>query len=178
MALSVHRSAVGSPADSSGVSVTEYYRQQFIKTPVVLVPSSFEFSGDLSKLLGEQAEKKVIDSIEQCGRDIPGIQTICFHGVRVIGSSPSIIREIDQCCFITYQGRRYILITEVKCNADIKKRGGTRKKAIVQLNTFIEMLGNELNVPTDQLQTHAVWPNMDPPEPCSSCQGRHPSLYL
>ena len=176
MTLSVHKSAVGSPVDP-GVSLTEHYRKQMIKTPVVLVPSGFEFSGDSNKLLGEQAEKKVIDSIEKCGRDIPGIQTICFHGVRVIGSSPSIIREIDQCCFITYQGRRYILITEVKCNADIKKSGTTRKKAIVQLNTFIEMLGNELNVPTDNLQMHSVWPNMDPTEPCSTCQGTHPSLY-
>ena len=117
MAWSVHKSALGSPVDPSGVSLTEHYRRQMVKTPVVLVPSSFEFSGVSNKLLGEQAEKKVIDSIEKCGRDIPGIQTICFHGVRVIGSSPSIIREIDQCCFITYQGWRYILVTAVKCNA-------------------------------------------------------------
>ena len=95
----------------------------------------------------------------------------------MIGGHPSIIREVDQCCFITYQGRHYILVTEVKCNADIKKSGGTRKKAITQLNTFTEMLGIELNVPTDKLQTHAVWPNMEPTEPCSSCKGRHPSLY-
>ena len=177
MALSVHRPVVASPVDSSGISVTKYYQEQLIKSPLVLVPPSFELSGDPNKVLGEQAEKKVIDSIEKCGRDISGIKIICFHGVRVIGGSRSIIREVDQCCFITYQGRRYILITEVKCNADIKKSGGTRKKAIVQLNTFTEMLRTECNLPTDNLQLHALWPNMDPTEPCACSARRHPSLY-
>ena len=136
MTVSVHRPAVATPDDSSGLSVVEFFSEKLKSSDVVLVPSTYEPSGNPNKLLGEQAEKKVIESIERCGRDIPGIKIICFHGVRVIGSSPSIIREVDQCCFITYQGRRYILITEVKCNADIKKSGGTRKKAINQLNTF------------------------------------------
>ena len=160
MALSVHRPAVANPGGSSGLSVVEFFSKKLKTTNVVLVPPSFELSGDPKKVLGEEAEKKVIESFDKCGCDIPGIQTICFNGVRVIGGIPTIIREVDQCCFLTFQGRRYILITEVKCNADIKKSGGTRKKAIVQLNAFIEMLGNELKIPTDQLQTHAVWPNM------------------
>ena len=155
----------------------EFFTEQLNSSNVVLVPPNFELSGDPNRKLGEEAEKKVIDTIDKCGHDIPEIQTICFHGVRVIGGSPNIIREVDQCAFITYQGRHYILITEVKCNADIKKSGGTRKKAITQLSTFTEMLGNELNVPTEKLQTHSVWPNMEPTEPCSFCQGRHPSLY-
>ena len=71
MALSVHRPAVASPVDSSGISVTKYYREQLIKSPLVLVPPSFELSGDPNKVLGEQAEKKVIDSAEKC-RDISG----------------------------------------------------------------------------------------------------------
>ena len=142
MALSVHRPAVTDPCGSSGLSVVGFFTEKLKTSNVVLVPPSFELSGDPSKVLGEEAEKKVIESFDKCGRDIPGIQVICFHGVRVIGGSPTIIREVDQCCFLTYQGRRYVLITEVKCNADIKKSGGTRKKAIVQLNAFIEMLGN------------------------------------
>ena len=175
--MSVHTSAVASPGDSSGISVTEIFTGKLKTLDVVLVPATFELSGDPNKVLGEEAEKKVIDSIEKCGSDIPGIKIICFHGCRVIGCSPNIIREVDQCCFITYQGRRYVLITEVKCNADIKKSGGTRKKARTQLNTFIKMLGNELNVPTDNLQAHSVWPNMEPTEHCMPCRGRHPSLY-
>ena len=177
MALSVHRPAVATPSGSSGLSVTEFFTEKLKTLKVVLAPSTFELSGNPNKKLGEEAEKKVINSIEKCGRDIPGIKVICFHGVRVIGGSPSIIREVDQCCFLAFQGRRYVLITEVKCNVDIKKSGGTRKKAMVQLNTFTEMLRKELNVPTDNLQTHSVWPNMEPTEPCRSCQGRHPSLY-
>ena len=151
MALSVFRPAVATPNDSSGLSVMEFFNEKLKTSDVVLVPPNFELSGDPNKVLGEEAEKKVIDSMGKCGRNIPGIKIICFHGVRVIGGSPSIIREVDQCCFITYQGRRYILITEVKCNADIKKSGGTRKKAITQLNTFNEMLGNELKIQTDTL---------------------------
>ena len=177
MALTVHRPAVATPDDSSGLSVAEFFTEKLKTSNVVLAPETFEVSGDPTRKLGEEAEKKVLDSIKKCGRDIPGIQIICFHGVRVIGSSPSIIREVDQCCFITYQARRYVLITEVKCNADIRKSGGTRKKAITQLNTFTEMLGNELNGSSGKLQTHSVWPNMEPTESCRSCQGRHPSLY-
>ena len=121
MALSVHRPAVATPSASSGLSVVEFFTEKLKTSNVVLAPPTFELSGDPNKVLGEEAEKKVIESIEKCGRDIPGIQIICFHGVRVIGDSPSIIREVDQCCFITYQGRHYVLITEVKRNADIKK---------------------------------------------------------
>ena len=167
---------MGSPVGSSGLSVTEYY-SQLCKSSLVLAPPTFESSGDPGKLLGEEAEKKVIDSFGKCVRDIPGLDILCFHGVRVIGGSPSIIREVDQCCFLTYQGRYYVLVMEVKCNEIIKKSGGTRKKAITQLKAFTKMLGDELNVPTDQLQTHSVWPRMEPTEPCKICKGTHPSLY-
>ena len=174
--MSVQRPAVASPEAFSGLSVTEYY-SQLCKSSLVLAPPTFESSGDPGKLLGEEAEKKVIDSFGKCVRDIPGLDILCFHGVRVIGGSPSIIREVDQCCFLTYQGRHYVLVLEVKCNEIIKKSGGTRKKAITQLNTFIEMLRDELSIPTDQILRHAVWPNMDHVEPCLRCGGRHPSLY-
>ena len=177
MAMVVHRPALASPTDKNGLFVTEFFTENLKNSNIVLVPPSFEFSDDPRKKLGEEAEKKVVDSLERCVQDIHGLQVLCFHGVRVIGGNPSIIREVDQCCFLTYQGRHYVLVMEVKCNEIIKKSGGTRKKAITQLNTFIEMLRDELNVPTDQLQTHSVWPRMEPTEPCKICKGTHPSLY-
>ena len=73
----------------------EFFTEQLNSSNVVLVPPNFELSGDPNRKLGEEAEKKVIDAIDKCGRDIPEIQTICFHGVRVIGGSPNIIREVD-----------------------------------------------------------------------------------
>ena len=88
-------------------------------------------SGDPKKILGEEAEKKVLDMVKDAGRDIPGIQIVCFHGVRVIAGSPIILREVDFCLFITYQGRHYIVIKEVKCNAIPESSRGTSKKAIV-----------------------------------------------
>ena len=61
----------------------------------------------------------------------------------------------------TLQLRIALCSRALKCNEDIKKSGGTRKKAIVQRNTFtLEMLGKELNV-----QGYAVWRNMEPTEP-------------
>ena len=156
MAFSVLKPAVASPGDSPRISVSQFYKEQLAKRNVILIPSSFEKSGDPTKVLGEQAEEKVINAIENCCRDIPGIEIICIHGVRVIGDSPSIIREVDQCVFLRYQGRHYVVVTEVKCNANAKKSGGTRKKAVSQLKTFISMLGSELNVQTDQLQVHTV----------------------
>ena len=149
MAMVVHRPALASPTDKNGLFVTEFFTEKLKNSNIVLVPPSFEFSGDPRKKLGEEAEKKVVDSLEKCVQDIPGLEILCFHDVRVIGGLPSIIREVDQCCFLTYQGRHYVLGMEVKCNADIKKSGGTRKKAMTQLNTFTEMLRDELNVPTD-----------------------------
>ena len=176
MATSIQMPAVSSPLDSSGISVTKYY-SEICKSSLVLAPPTFEFSGDPQKLLGEMAEKKVIDFMGTCVRDIPGLEILCFHGVRVIGSSPNIIREVDQCCFLTYKGRHCIFVMEVKCNADIKKSGGARKKAITQLTTFREMLSIEANVPPDKISVHAVWPNMDPTDPCARCGGEHDSLY-
>ena len=79
--------------------------------------------------------------------------------------------------FITYQGRHYIVIKEVKCNANPETSRSTSKKAITQLKTFEDMLAKELNVPTNNIQFHAVWPNMPPEEPCPFCHGSHPSLY-
>ena len=105
MALSVHRPAVATPSASSGLSVVEFFTEKLKTSNVVLAPPTFELSGDPNKVLGEEAEKKVIDSMKKCGRNIPGIQTICFHGVRVIGSSPSIIREVDQCTMRTLESR-------------------------------------------------------------------------
>ena len=101
--MPINRPATASAVDSSKVSVVDYFNEKLTKSSVVFIPPVFEFSGDPSKKLGEDAEKNVIDSIEKCGRDILGLKIICFHGVRVIGGSPSIIREIDQCCFLSYQ---------------------------------------------------------------------------
>ena len=130
--MPINRPAIASAVDSSKISVVDYFDEKHPKSSVILIPPAFEFSGEPSRKLGEEAEKNVFDSIEKCGRDIPGLKIICFHGVRVIRGLPSIIREVDQCCFLTYQGRHYVLVMEVKCNADIKKSGNTRKKAITQ----------------------------------------------
>ena len=81
----IHNPAVASPGDSSGISVAEIFSGKLKTLDVFLVPATFELSGDPNKVLGEEAEKKVIDSIEKCGRDIPGIKIICFHGIQVIG---------------------------------------------------------------------------------------------
>ena len=83
MALVVHRPALASPADKSGLSVTEFFTEKLKNSNIVLVPPSFELSGDLRREFGEEAEKKVVDSIEKCVQDIPGLQILCFHGVRV-----------------------------------------------------------------------------------------------
>ena len=176
MAMVVHRPALTSPTDMNGLSVTDFFTEKLKTSNIVLVPPSFEFSGE-QKRLSEEAERKGLDSVDKCVGDIPGLQILCFHGVRVIGGSPSIIREVDQCCFFTYQGRHYVLVMEVKCNEIVKKSNPTRKKAITQLSTFTEMLRNELNVPTEQLQTHSVWPRMEPNDACEICRGTHLSLY-
>ena len=104
MALVVHRPALASPTDKNELCVTEFFTEKLKTSNIVLVPPSFELSGDLRRKLGEEAEKKVVDSIVKCVQDIPGLQILCFHGVRVIGGNPSIIREVDQCCFLTYRG--------------------------------------------------------------------------
>ena len=178
--MSVCQPAVGHPQAGSGISVTDYFKDKLSRDNVVLVPEKSEFSGEPQKILGEQAEKTLCDLIEKCKHDIPGVKIICFHGIRVISGSPSIIREVDNCCFITYQGRQYVLISEVKCNKQSKTSGAARKKAIHQLETFKDMLRSELSVSEgveDNFQLHAVWPNMPPTEPCPVCAGRHPSLY-
>ena len=178
--MQVWRPAVATPQASVGVSPKAFFEEQLKQSPVVLVPKTYEFSGDATKQQGELAEKALCDMMEKCGRDIPGIEIISFHGDRVIGGSPpdTIVREVDQCSFIKYQGRHYVIINEVKCNADIKSSGRTRKKAINQLKTFTEMLASELKIETEKLQVHAVWPFMNPTEPCESCiSGSHPSLY-
>ena len=89
MTLSVHRPATAAPDDSSGLSVAEFFTEKLKISNVVLAPPTFEFSEDPKKVLGEEAEKKVIDSIQKCGYHIPGTQIICFHGVRVIGKCNS-----------------------------------------------------------------------------------------
>ena len=177
MAFFVQRPAVSSPGSPSGISVKAFYEEQLSSSPVAFVPKNYEFSGDPKKKLGEEAEKEVFDVVQQAGRDFLGIQIVCFHGVRVIAGSPIILREVDFCLFITYQGRHYIVIKEVKCNAIPESSRCTSKKAISQLRTFEDMLRSELNVQTDNIHFHAVWPNMPETEPCHSCHGSHPSLY-
>ena len=127
---------------------------------MAFVPKNYVSSGDPKKKLGEEAEKKVFDTVECVGRDLPGIQIVCFHGVRVIAGCALILREVDFCLFISYQGRHYIVIKEVKCNANPESSRCTSKKAISQLRTFEDMLGSELNVQTENIHFHAVWPNM------------------
>ena len=177
MDLSIYCPPVSNPSAPPGTPVTAFFKERLKKCPVVLIPENFSFSGIPSKALGEQAESVLCDMMKKCGQDIFGVQILCFHGIRVIGGSPSILREVDSCSFINYQGRYYVLIKEVKCNADSKTSNNHRKKAISQLNTFKEMLKTELGVTTDTVQQHVVWPNMPPSEPCLSCGGSHPALY-
>ena len=167
------------PQAPVGVSVREYFEEQLLEGPLSLVPKSYELTGNPKRRKGELAEKAVCDMIEKCSKSIPGIKIVSFHGRRVIGGRPphTIIREVDQCSFITYQGRRYIFIKEVKCNTDAKKSGPARKKAISQLKSFTELLRSKLNVQIDKLQVHTVWPNMEPMQFCTSCSGNHDSLY-
>ena len=114
MPLSVQRPAVTSPEAPPGISVKAFFEEQLSSGPVAFVPKNYEFSGDPKKKLGEEAEKKVFDVVALAGQDIPGIQILCFHGVRVITGCPIILREVDICLFITYQDRHYIVIMEVK----------------------------------------------------------------
>ena len=160
MSLLVQKPAVSSPEAPPGISVRTFFEEQLALSPVAFVPKNHGFSGDPTKKLGKEAEKKVFDFIQSAGDDIPGIQIVCFHGVRVIAGCPIILREVDFCLFITFQGRHYIVIKEVKCNANPESSRCTSKKAISQLRTFEDMLGSELNVQTDNIHFHAVWPNM------------------
>ena len=177
--MPVQISAVSSPHDPSAELVRSFFERQLsLTSPVAFVPEEFKFSGDSSRLQGEEAEKKVFDAVRQGGRDIPGIQIICFHAKRLISKTAQYkIREVDFCLFIAYQGRHYILLLEVKCNDNPNRSRATSKKAHTQLKTFEAMLGSELNVPTDKLHFHAVWPNMPETVPCSRCRGSHPPLY-
>ena len=141
MSLSVQRPTVSSPEALSGISVRKFFEEQLsAPSPVAFVPKNYEFSGDPKKKLGEEAEKKVFDMVRRAGRDIPGIQIVCFHGVRVIAGCPIILREVDFCLFVTYQGRHYIVIKEVKCNAKPESSRATSKKSIIQLKTFEDVL--------------------------------------
>ena len=175
MPLFVQRPAVATPGAPHGATVRAFFEEHLASSSVAHVPRSFEFSGDPDRRLGEEAEKKVFDAVGQVG--IPGVRIICFNGVRVVGRCPLILRELDFCLFVTYQGRHYVFIMEVKCNAQPESSRGTSKKALGQLRTFKDMLESELNVETSSLQMHAVWPHMEPTEPCPSCLGSHPSLY-
>ena len=71
MAMVVHRPALASPSDKNGLSVTDFFIEKLKTSNIVLVPPSFEFSGDPRRRLGEEAEKKVVDSIVKCVQDIP-----------------------------------------------------------------------------------------------------------
>ena len=175
-ALSVLRPAGSSPQGSQTVTVTAYFAEKLKTRPVVLVPASYTFSGDPNKLLGEQAEMQMLDMFEKCGQDIPGIEILCFHSIRVMGSTPIIIREIDAWAFVTYIGNKFIFANEVKCNSIIKKSVQTKKKAVAQMRNFEKLKQTELKVTTDKIQYHAFWPNMDPTDPCITCSGSHPTF--
>ena len=177
MALSVARPATSSLKTKPSVTVTEYFVNQQAKANAVLVPSKYQFSGDPSRLLGEQAEELVVKSLEQCPVGIPGLKLLVFHGLRIIGKRPGILREVDTITFAQYNNLHYILFKEVKCNQFPKRREGTRKKAVDQLTCQLDILATELGIPTANIQRNVVWPNMPPTEPCTACGGAHPSLY-
>ena len=118
MPLFVQRPAVSFPQAPSGISVRKFFEEQLSSSPVAFIPKNYGCSGDPKKKLGEEAEEKVFKMVGRAGRDIPGIKIVCFHGIRVIAGCPVIIREVDFSLFISYQGRHYIVIKEVKCNVN------------------------------------------------------------
>ena len=136
MALSVARPATSSLQARSGISVTAYYEDQLATTDVVLVPLTYELSGDPARQLGEQAEEKVVHRLQEAAADIPGLQLIVFHGLRVVGRKPALLRECDSLTLATYNQQHYIFAQEVKCNQDPQTSNNTRKKAITQLNAL------------------------------------------
>ena len=54
--MSILRSAVTTPEDSSGLSVAEYFSEKVKASDVILVPPIFEPSGDPDRASGEEAE--------------------------------------------------------------------------------------------------------------------------
>ena len=56
--------------------MVEIFTEKLKTSNVVLAPPTFELSGDPNKVLGEEAEKKVIDSMKKCGRNIPSNQNL------------------------------------------------------------------------------------------------------
>ena len=83
MPLFVQRPAVATPGAPPGATVRAFFEEHLASSSVAHVPRSFEFSGDPDRRLGEEAEKRVLDMVGRAGSDIPGIQIVCFHGVRV-----------------------------------------------------------------------------------------------
>ena len=177
MALSVARPATSSLQARSGISVTAYYEDQLATTDVVLVPLTYELSGDPARQLGEQAEEKVVHRLQEAAADIPGLQLIVFHGLRVVGRKPALLRECDSLTLATYNQQHYIFAQEVKCNQDPQTSNNTRKKAITQLNALFSILSAELGIPTGRIQRSVAWTRMAPTEACGACGGSHPPLY-
>ena len=73
MSLLVQKPAVSSPGAPSGISVGTFFEEQLALAPVAFVPKNYVSSWDPKKKLGEEAEKKVFDTVECVGRDLPGI---------------------------------------------------------------------------------------------------------
>ena len=175
--MPVQRPPVSEPKDRPSISVRAFFEEQLATEPVAFVPQKNDFSGEEGKKLGEEAEKRVSDMIRKAGKDIPGIQIVCFQGVRLVAGCPIKLREVDFCLFVTYQGNHHIIIMEVKCCNEPQKSRSHSKKAISQLRTTEDTLASELNIDSTQIHFHAVWPNLQSTEPCPFCQGSHPSLY-
>ena len=67
----VHRPAVSKPEDEPGISVRAFFEEQLSTSSVAFVPKRYAFSGVEGKTLGEEAEKRVSDSIRKAGSEIP-----------------------------------------------------------------------------------------------------------
>ena len=50
------------------------------KKDCVSIPDTYELSGDPARLLGDQAEQTVYNSLKNC--KIPGLKLVFFHGTR------------------------------------------------------------------------------------------------
>ena len=146
---------------------------------VVTVPENFPHDRVLS--MGQQAEKTVFDTIKHS--KIPGAKIVFFNDTRVIGSrnylEEDVIREADFQVHVTYDGRMYLFMFEVKCIHDTERRiHNMRKKAETQLRDMKSIIGRKLQVNTDQIHCHALWPNMDTKYKvaCTKC-GKHHVVF-
>ena len=175
----VTHTALQNPGDAQLQSVITYFEEQYdLKScNSICIPGEVQLSP--TPLLGQLAEKAVLDKLKTCPEDIPGLRIITFHDTRVTDrinkTSKDSIREVDNMVLAEYQGQYFAFMFETKCNENISRSVQTRKKAIQQLKHLKAILETELRITIENLQFHTMWPNMAPTESCL-CGVMHPTF--